>query len=278
MDDLQFPGLCVVHTTDPRSMLARLCRSGWYALVLSADSTCSCMKYGRRHYDYDDATLTCYRPAPACTDTPTSFLWTVTFHPDLFRGALRGKRLEEYTFFSYAPQESLHTSGEERRTLSCCIEDICLELRHAPDNYKSTILTRHLTRLLDYTARFYERQFITRHPANEILIRAYEELIGCYLSEGKWATRGPLTAACCAERLHLSTAYFEDLVKQEYGHTHHCYLQIKRIKIAGEKLRTTQTPLPRIARELGFPSVPYFNFLFKKITGFTPHEYRSCTC
>lgn len=90
-------------------------------------------------------------------EIPALCLWTVAFHPDLFKGRILEKTIEEYTFFSYALKEALHISLKEKQILSSCVDDIRRELHHGTDSYKCTILTRHITRLLDYTTRFYER-------------------------------------------------------------------------------------------------------------------------
>lgn len=274
MNDLQFPGLHINEADDPRSTIPYFCRSGYYALVLTEASPESETEFGWRHYDYCNGTLIGYRPDAVYKKVPASSLWKVAFHPKLFKDTIQETQVEEYTFFSYAPEEALHVSAEEHRILTSCVADIRRELRHGADHYKRTILIRHITRLLDYTTRFYERQFITRNTANETLVREYETFIYRYLADGKWTVQGPLTAACCAERLHLSETYFEDLLKQELGHTHHCHMQLKRIEIAKWKLRMSKEPLRQIVRDLGFPSVQYFCFLFKKITGLTPSEYR----
>jgi len=127
---------------------------------------------------------------------------------------------------------------------------------------------------LDYTTRFYERQFIVRELNNELLIRQYEKLVKQYIGDGKLAQK-PLTSAYCAGQLHLSEAYFNDLLELQLGHTHSCHLQLKRIEMAKEKLRSSGESLSQIVHELGFPSIQYFSFLFKKMTGITPNSYRS---
>lgn len=163
---------------------------------------------------------------------------------------------------------------KEKRILSSCVDDIRREFHHGADSYKRTILIRHITRLLDYTTRFYERQFIVRELNNELLIRQYEKLVKQYIGDGKLAQK-PLTSAYCAGQLHLSEAYFNDLLELQLGHTHSCHLQLKRIEMAKEKLRSSGESLSQIVHELGFPSIQYFSFLFKKMTGITPNSYRS---
>ena len=273
MNKLQFPGLYIGYATEPHAILPYLCRSGYYCLILTDSLAGACAKFGRLHCDYCDGTLIGYRPDTVCVEIPASCLWTVAFHPDLFKGRILEKTIEEYTFFSYALKEALHVSMKEKRILSSCVDDIRRELHHGTDSYKRTILTRHITRLLDYTTRFYERQFIVRELNNELLIRQYEKLVKQYIGEGKLAQE-PLTSAYCAGQLHLSEAYFKDLLELQLGHTHNRHIQLQRLEIAKEKLRSSGESISQIVHELGFPSVQYFNFLFQKVTGSTPNSYR----
>ena len=249
-------------------------QSGYYCLILTDFLAEFETKCGRVYCDYCDGTLISYRPDTVCVEIPAPCLWMVAFHPDLFKGKMLEKTIEEYTFFSYALKEALHVSLKEKRILSSCVDDIRREFHHGADSYKRTILIRHITRLLDYTTRFYERQFIVRELNNELLIRQYEKLVKQYIGDGKLAQK-PLTSAYCAGQLHLSEAYFNDLLELQLGHTHSCHLQLKRIEMAKEKLRSSGESLSQIVHELGFPSIQYFSFLFKKITGITPNSYRS---
>lgn len=273
MNEQAFFNLYVDTDPHPRAVLPHLCRSGYHCLVFTDSLTDADIKYGRQHCDYRDGTLISYRADAMCMEAPASCLWLIAFRPDWFKGKAQEKDIEEYTFFSYAHQEALHVSFKERRILSSCVDDIRKELRHDADAYKQAILMRHVTRLLDYTTRFYERQFIVRELNNELLIQQYEKLVNRYIDKGKLA-QAPLTSASCAERLHLSEAYFKDLLEFHFGHTHHCHIQLRSIEKAKERLRSSDESLSRIVHELGFPSVSYFNFLFKKITGVTPDNYR----
>lgn len=273
MNELQFPGLYIGCATESHAIFPYLCRSGYYCLILTDSPVEICTRYGRLHCDYCDGTIIGYRPDTVCMEFPASYLWTVAFHPDLFKGRILEKTIEEYTFFSYALKEALHVSLKEKQILSSCVDDIRRELHHGTDSYKCTILTRHIIRLLDYATRFYERQFIVRELNNERLIRLYEKLVRQYIDEGK-LTKEPLTSSYCAGQLHLSEAYFNDLLELQLGHKHNCHIQLQRIEIAKEKLRSSGKSISQIVQELGFPSVQYFSFLFKKITGVTPNDYR----
>ena len=265
MNELQFPGLYIDDSANSHEILPYLYRSGYYCLILTDSLAEVCTKYGRLHYDYCDGTFIGYRPDTVCMEI---------FHPDLFKGRILEKTIEEYTFLSYALKEALHVSLKEKQILSSYVDDIRRELHYDTDSYKHTILTRHIIRLLDYATHFYERQFIVRELNNERLIRQYEKLVKQYIGDGKLAQK-PLTSAYCAGQLHLSEAYFNDLLELQLGHTHSCHLQLKRIEMAKEKLRSSGESLSQIVHELGFPSIQYFSFLFKKITGITPNSYRS---
>lgn len=274
MNESQFPELYVGDAAEYRAVLPYLHRSGYYCLILTDSFAGTWARYGRLHCDYCEGTLIGYRPDTVCMEIPASCLWTVAFHPDLFKGKILEKGIEEYTFFSYAPGEALHVSLKEKRILSACVDDIRRELHRGADAYKRTILGRYIISLLDYTTRFYERQFIVRELDNERLIRQYKELVRQYIVAGRLAQE-PLTSACCAELLHLSETYFNDLLALQLGHTHTCYVRLQCIERAKEKLRTSGESLSQIVHELGFPSVRYFSFLFKKIMGITPDNYRT---
>ena len=249
---------------------------GVYALYLK-DTYCGNILYGRQSYDYQEGTIVSFAPGQV-TETEMQKnvrpkAHGILFHPDLIRGTALGQEIKNYSFFSYATREALHLSEEERATVMDCLHKIEAELKHSIDKHSRRLICANIGLLLDYCMRFYERQFIVREPADELLIQQYENLVEQYIGEGKLAQM-PLTSACCAEQLHLSEAYFNDLLFLRLGHTHNCHIQLKRIELAKARLRSSGEPVSRIVRELGFPSVQYFCFLFKKITGTAPNEYR----
>ena len=82
------------------------------------------------------------------------------------------------------------------------------------------------------------------------------------------------TAAECAKELNLSEAYFRDLLRFETGQSLTEYLQVKRMKAAKRMLLTPGTMPTQVARTLGFANVMQFSFIFRKLTGVAPGEYR----
>lgn len=67
------------------------------------------------------------------------------------------------------------------------------------------------------------------------------------------------------------------LMKKELGCTATEYLTNYRIAIAKKQLAFTEVPIKDVAAMVGFKTVPHFNRIFKKATGFTPAEFRKTT-
>ncbi|MEI3589447.1 MAG: helix-turn-helix transcriptional regulator [Alistipes ihumii] len=150
------------------------------------------------------------------------------------------------------------------------MDDLGEEAGHSADTHSDSLLSGLLECLLDYCTRYYERQFITRGPANEQLMRRYESVLDDYIRAGKLRTHGLPAAEYCSQRLGLSPAYFSDLVEHETGKRPDAYIELKRMQIARQKLLSTKESVQAIAENLGFPSSQLFCSLFKKITGLRP--------
>jgi len=77
-----------------------------------------------------------------------------------------------------------------------------------------------------------------------------------------------------AKEVNISPNYLSAIFSQEVGQTLTEYLTFKRIEEAKRLLRQTDKLLNEIASEVGYKDSRYFSFVFKKITGCTPSEYR----
>ena len=82
-----------------------------------------------------------------------------------------------------------------------------------------------------------------------------------------------LTLGQLAEQASFSPIYFHNLFKASTGKTTHEYIEEQRIKKAMQLLITTDMTLTKICYECGFSSQSYFNYVFKRKTGFTPRTY-----
>ena len=77
-----------------------------------------------------------------------------------------------------------------------------------------------------------------------------------------------------AQRVNISPNYFSAMFSQEIGQTFVEYLTGKRIGEAKRMLRQTDMRSSEIAYAVGFRDAHYFSFVFKKVSGCTPSEYR----
>lgn len=250
----------------------------FYAILLIESCSDGCCCCGRKYYDYSNATMVFLTPGEIFRMSEDNTLpdkgWLLAFHPDLlFRTSLRN-HIKNYTFFSYYKEEALHLSQRETAKVTCCLENIEEELHHPIDIHTSTILSRHIELLLDYCTRFYERQFITRENKNKVILEKMEKILDEYISSGNLQDGKLPVPQYCAERLELSVAYFNDLLKFETGKTLAEYFQFKRLDVAKRMLLKDGYSPSTVARLLGFPNVQHFALIFKKITGIAPGEYR----
>lgn len=153
--------------------------------------------------------------------------WLLAFHPDLLLCTTLKNHIDNYTFFSTARRRQGISCHSAKRPVTCCLENIDDELHHSIDTHSNTILSRHIELLLDYCSRYYERQFITRENKNKMILGKMEGILDEYITSGKLQEGKLPTSGCCAEKLNLSTAYFDDLLRFETGKTLAEYFQFK---------------------------------------------------
>ena len=252
---------------------------GFYTVFLK-DVKCGDIQYGRRTYDYQEGTLVFLAPGQCVgfDNRGVKFQpkgWALLFHPDLLRGTQLGRNIRNYTFFSYESYEALHLSEQERHIVIDCLQNIAGELQHSIDKHSRTLIVSNIELLLNYSIRFYERQFTTRSDVNKDALSGFERLLNDYFRDDAPQRDGVPSVRWCAEQLHLSANYFGDLVKKETGKSAQEYIQLKVIDIAMERMFDTTKSISEIAYELGFRYPQHFTRLFKKCVGQSPNEYRT---
>jgi AraC family transcriptional regulator, transcriptional activator of pobA len=199
----------------------------------------------------------------------------LVFHADLIHGTSLGRHMQDYSFFSYQSNEALHISERERKIVLDCFSKINFELEHAIDKHSKTLIVSNLETLLNYCARFYDRQFITREDVHKGILEKFEHLLNEFFQSEKPVAIGLPSVAYCAGELNLSAGYFGDLIKKETGKTAQEYIQSKVIDVAKEKIFDQSKSVSQIAYDLGFKYPQHFTRLFKQRVGHTPNEYRS---
>jgi AraC family transcriptional regulator, transcriptional activator of pobA len=250
----------------------------FYIISLKSPSPKS-LQYGRQYYDFEEGTMMFIAPGQVFSISDFNEQikyegWGIYIHPDLFLHSSLGKKISNFSFFSYAVSEALHLSEEEKNTLSLIAESIVKEYSSNIDDFSKDVIITSIEQLLNYSQRFYARQFITRQKLNSDLLSNFENLMESYFNSAELVNKGIPTVDYFANRLHLSASYLTDLLKKETGKTTKEHLQIKIIEKAKINLLNTNDTISEIAYSLGFEYPQYFNRLFKEKVGMTALEYR----
>lgn len=150
-----------------------------------------------------------------------------------------GGTSKEYEEEFKKPYKDLHISSEEVYDFLVDSLGAAIRIRDKESNYQSG---KTLKRALTYID---------------------ENFAGESLSLGK-----------VAKEIEVSPNYLSSIFSQNVQKTFIEYVTEKRIEKAKKLLRTTSMPLSDIALEIGYKDAHYFSFVFKKVQGISPREYR----
>jgi len=242
------------------------------------DSSCG-IDYGRNHYDFDDGVLIFTAPDQIITVKKTQELnqvkgWMLYFHPDLIRKTTLGEKIDSFNFFNYEVNEALHLSDQEQNVLTQIVELIKNEIKERIDNHSQQVLVSNIELLLNYSVRFYERQFNTRSASNFDIVSKVEVLLKDYYKNNELIDKGQPTIQYLANQCHLSPSYLSDLLAKETGRSAKDHINDFLVEKAKNLLLNSTDSISGIAYTLGFNYPHYFGRLFKQKTGKTPQEYR----
>lgn len=236
------------------------------------------MKYGQNYYDFDEGMLAFMEPGQVIFSeggSNNATGWWLVFHPDFIRNYPLGKSIKEYGFFSYAVNEALHLSEKEQEMMESIMKNIEDEYNHSIDHFSQDVMISHLELLLNYSNRFYNRQFITRKSASSDLLTKMEMLLNGYFNDDKVLTEGLPTVQYFSEKLNVSSNYLSDMLRTLTGQSTQQHIHNKLIEKAKEALTTTNLSVSEIAYQLGFEHPQSFSKLFKSKTNVSPLEYRA---
>lgn len=232
--------------------------------------------YGQGYYDYDEGGLVFTAPHQiiSIADETEFYGATLLIHPDFMRNYALAKNIKNYGFFSYESNEALHLSDKERVTILEVLEHITRELNNPIDDFSQDVLISYIEVMLNYSNRFYKRQFITRKAVNHDLLSKMEQLLDDYFDTENALNKGLPTVEYLADQLHLSPRYLSDMLRSLTGQNAQQHIHEKLIEKAKEKLTTTGLTVSEIAYELGFGHPQSFSKLFKIKTSQSPLEFR----
>ena len=78
-----------------------------------------------------------------------------------------------------------------------------------------------------------------------------------------------------AEHVNTNTSYFSHIFKKETGMCFSYFLQMVRIENSKKLLIHSHYKIFEIAEMVGFSDEKYYYKVFKKLTGYTPNQYRN---
>lgn len=232
--------------------------------------------YGRKKYDFNNGILIFTGPGQIMSGEEETEAegWAIFFHPDLIRASSLEDKIDKYTFFSYDVNEALHLSEDEEKVIEGIAEQIRIEYSKNIDVYTKDLIVSQLDLLLNYSNRFYGRQFITRTSHNQDLVSRFNSYLKNYISSEDLDKNGLPSVRKCAESLAMSPDYLSDMLKKETGKNAQEHIHYELIEKAKSLLLGTSHIASEIAFMLGFEYSQYFSKLFKKRTGMTPAEFR----
>lgn len=235
------------------------------------------LKYGQSHYDFDKGVLAFMKPGQVISTEEISSKvqgWCLVIHPDFLWNTSLAKTIKQYAFFDYAVNEALFLSEKEEKTINGIIENIQQEIHSNIDKFSKQIIITHIESLLNYSERFYNRQFITREKANHQTLERLEKLLSDYFNSEDLISKGLPTVQYVADKLNVSPGYLGSLLRMLTGQNTQQHIHEKLIEKAKEKLSTTDKSVSEIAYELGFEHSQSFSKLFKTKTKLSPLEFR----
>lgn len=237
------------------------------------------LKYGQNYYDFDEGIMTFFSPGQVIStvvdqDIALSGIWLV-IHPDFIQNYSLAKSIKDYGFFSYAVNEALHLSDKEEAMITDIMQNIDTEYCSVIDGFSQDVILSHIELLLNYSNRFYNRQFITRKNASNDLLSNLEKLLLDYFNGTKVQEFGLPTVLYISEQLNVSPNYLSDMLRSITGQSTQQHIHDKLIEKAKEILTTTSLSVSEIAYLLGFEYPQSFSKLFKSKTNVSPLEFRS---
>ncbi|SEJ42475.1 AraC-type DNA-binding protein [Dyadobacter koreensis] len=248
----------------------------FYNIFLKRDVS-NALFYGQKYFDFSDGIMGFSLPKQVFTlnreaDFSKISGWMILIHPDFIRKYELSKRIGSYGFFSYNVNEALHLSEKEEQIIERIMTDIRNEYRQPIDAFSQDVIISHLEVLLNYSNRYYNRQFITRNSSEEDLIVRFEELTKNIFQQ-ELVSQIPSVNEI-AGQLNVSSHYLSDMLRSLTGMSAQQHIHNLLIEKAKEILLTTNLSVNETAFKLGFEYPQYFNRLFKSKTGLTPAAFR----
>ena len=239
-------------------------------------------RYGQQSYDFDEGLMTFFSPEQVIsvqlieedsTSNPKGLILAI--HPDFLFGTSLATKIKKYPFLNYSVREALFLSKKEENIITGIFQNIKNEYHANLDQFSQQIVISQLELLLNYSERFYQRQFLTRKISNHQVLDNLERFLEDCFNSNDLIDIGLPTVQYIADNLNFSPDYLSSMLKSLTGLTTRQHIHQKLIEKAKVKLSTTSLSVGEIAYGLGFEHPQSFNKLFKSKTKQTPMEFRA---
>jgi AraC-like DNA-binding protein len=235
------------------------------------------IKYGHGFYDFEEGGMSFVAPGQVLKMQEEEADYSgmsLHIHPDFIRPYALNANIKQYGFFGYTASEGLYLSEKVKETILDVYKNIQNELNERIDNFSQDVMISQIELLLNYSNRFYNRQFITRKAISNDVLAKLENLLNNYFNDEKALLNGIPTVAFVAEQLNLSSRYLSDLLRNLSGQNTQQFIHDKLIEKAKEYIAKGTLSISEIAYKLGFEHPQSFTKLFKKKTNYTPVEFQ----
>jgi AraC family transcriptional activator of pobA len=259
---------------DPKNLPGSLIMD-FYKIAFKKN-VCGKAKYGQSYYDFGEGGLVFTAPGQVFEkpDGTATSGYMLLVHPDLLLSYPLAKGIKQYGFFSYAANEALHLSDQERTTIMMVFQIIDEELNSRIDDFSQDVIVSQIELLLNYSNRFYKRQFITRKAVAHGQLEKIEKLLDQYFDGDRTVKQGLPTVQYLADQMNLSASYLSDMLRTLTGQNAQQLIHQKLIEKAKEILSTSNLSIAEIAYHLGFEHPQSFTRLFKNKTRLSPVDFR----
>ena len=271
------PLISVIHYDELEHCRHSLNNYDVYALFIG-DEELEELSYGQIRYTLSQHALMCVAPGQigGKTDTGEEIHtkgWALLFDTELLRNTELGRRMADYTFFSYSVSEALLMSEEQRQSIVTLLEQIRQELSREEDAHTLRIVTSQVEQILELIARYYAQQLSTSvSSTNSDLLPRFEHLLRQYYARKLQRQHGLPTVKYCAQQLFLSPNYFGDLIRMLTGDTATSHIR-RFLMQRAQQLLISGATITETSEQLGFDYPQHFTRMFKKHYGLTPSEF-----
>ena len=235
-------------------------------------------KYGQQTYDFDEGVMFFIAPNQVFSvQTDRNYKlsgWMLLVHPDFLLQTSLVKTIKHYDYFSYLANEALHLSGKEEEIIINIFKNIQQEYLSNIDKFSQPVIINQIELLLNFSDRFYHRQFITRKINNHQILTRLEEILEEHFKNDNLKEQGLPTVQDIAKSINVSSNYLSSLLKFLTGQSTQQHIHDKLIEKAKQKLSMTNLSISEIAYELGFEHSQSFSKMFKTKTALSPMEFR----